>query len=549
MIDLTPLEVRKKKGDFRRIMRGYDPALVDDFLDLVADRLEEVVRENLTLTERVGRQDQQVAEYRERERALTEALVTAQEMREEMRQQTSREADLVKRAAEQQAADLRSRTEHELAQLRAQVEQEVAQLRSAAQQESAQLRSAAQQETAELRSARRQEQVREEEAIRQLRVRHEQFLGTYRSLLERELAELSVATRSLGLAAAAAAGADMDTAPVVAQSHAAVKAALADPLPARPVEDAEMMPAPAAGFQLRDEAAEDRNLADFRVESAAVSAEAQLYTVRPAPPPQPAAAPSPADTGPMFPEDDEAGAMFRILDEDEDDVPAERAELEDFNDLDLDDFDLDGLDDLAGFEAEPLEPFAPEPFTPESDAPESYAETDAPESYAGTDAPASDAPEPRPYESFASFESLVDADDMQDAWHSIAPAGDPLDMGAGRDVGEEAGPAASTGEADVADRWDPMQDAFEMYDHIATDPVDDGIPGPIGLAQSAGDTTQSDQDDGRSALLRNAEAAGFRLGDDLEDELLLEDAVMEDAADDDADDDDGWLPSLLDDEK
>jgi cell division initiation protein len=551
MIDLTPLEVRKKKGDFRRIMRGYDPALVDDFLDLVADRLEEVVRENLNLTERVGRQDQQVAEYRERERALTEALVTAQEMREEMRQQTSREADLVKRAAEQQAADLRSRTEHELAHLRAQVEQEVAQLRSAAQQESAQLRSAAQQETAELRSARRQEQVREEEAIRQLRVRHEQFLGTYRALLERELAELSVATRSLGLAAAAAAG-DTRTMPAVAEAgHAAVEAALPDTSPAPAVEDAEPMHPPEAGFQLRDEVlAEDPGLADFRVESAVVSAEAQLFTVRPAEPSQPATPPTTADTGPMFPEDDEAGAMFRILDED--DVPAELAEFEDFNDLDLDDFDLGGLDDLAGFEAEPLEPFAPEPFTPESDAPvtdapesyaaESYAETDAPVS----DTPVSDAPETRPY---ASFESLVDADDMQDAWHSIAPAGDPLDRGAGRDDGEEAGPAASAAEAGTADSWDPMQDAFEMYDHIAIDAVDDGIPGPIGLAQSVDDTAEPEQDDGRSALLRNAEAAGFRLGDDLEDELLLEDAVMDDSAAGDADDDDGWLPSLLDDEK
>ena len=40
MIDLTPLEVRKKKGDFRRGLRGYDPPQVDDFLDIVADRLE-----------------------------------------------------------------------------------------------------------------------------------------------------------------------------------------------------------------------------------------------------------------------------------------------------------------------------------------------------------------------------------------------------------------------------------------------------------------------------------------------------------------------------
>ncbi len=32
MIDLTPLDVRKKRGDFRRGLRGYDPEEVDHFL-------------------------------------------------------------------------------------------------------------------------------------------------------------------------------------------------------------------------------------------------------------------------------------------------------------------------------------------------------------------------------------------------------------------------------------------------------------------------------------------------------------------------------------
>src|SRR5687768_18580626 len=85
MIDLTPLEVRKKKGDFRRQMRGYDPALVDDFLDLVADRLEQLVRENLTIKERIPMLETQVADFREREKALTDALLTAQERSEERR--------------------------------------------------------------------------------------------------------------------------------------------------------------------------------------------------------------------------------------------------------------------------------------------------------------------------------------------------------------------------------------------------------------------------------------------------------------------------------
>src|SRR5688500_16098148 len=108
MIDLTPLEVRKKKGDFRKGMRGYDQQSVDDFLDLVADRLEQLVRENAMLTERVAAVDTLIADYRERERALTEALVTAQEMREGMQRQVEREVELKLREAEASANSIRT---------------------------------------------------------------------------------------------------------------------------------------------------------------------------------------------------------------------------------------------------------------------------------------------------------------------------------------------------------------------------------------------------------------------------------------------------------
>src|SRR5437868_2602546 len=126
MIDLTPLEVRKKKADFRRTMRGYDPQSVDDFLDLVADRLEQLVRENAALHERFGTVESQVSDYRDRERALTEALVTAQEMREQMRQQMEREAELKRRETDaeaeatlSQAAQMREKEEENVRRLRA----------------------------------------------------------------------------------------------------------------------------------------------------------------------------------------------------------------------------------------------------------------------------------------------------------------------------------------------------------------------------------------------------------------------------------------------
>lgn len=106
MIDLTPLDVRKKKGDFRRSVRGYDPELVDDFLDMVAERLEELVKQNVSLSERTEQLEEQVASYREREKALNEALVTAQQLRADAEDQAKREAEFVRRQAESEAEQI-----------------------------------------------------------------------------------------------------------------------------------------------------------------------------------------------------------------------------------------------------------------------------------------------------------------------------------------------------------------------------------------------------------------------------------------------------------
>lgn len=103
MIDLTPLDVKKKKGDFRRAVRGYDTAAVDDFLDTVSARMEELVRESVLAGARMESMTESIGSYRERERAMNEALVSAQQLREEMREQATREADLVLREARAEA--------------------------------------------------------------------------------------------------------------------------------------------------------------------------------------------------------------------------------------------------------------------------------------------------------------------------------------------------------------------------------------------------------------------------------------------------------------
>src|SRR5512141_749917 len=153
MIDLTPLEVRKKKGDFRRALRGYEPELVDDFLDMVADRLEELVRDNMALNERVARLEELVTDYREREMALTEALVSAQEFREDQLNHASREAALRLREAEPAAQSIRE---------------------------------------AALR-----DRDKEEAALRRVRARRVQLVESFRAFLEREMHQIEVESAAL----------------------------------------------------------------------------------------------------------------------------------------------------------------------------------------------------------------------------------------------------------------------------------------------------------------------------------------------------------------
>src|SRR5439155_927465 len=80
---LTPHDVRKQ--DFRRSLRGYEPLGVEDFRVRVADELERILREKSVLEERLAALGEQVAVYRERERAMNEALVAAQQLRVETR--------------------------------------------------------------------------------------------------------------------------------------------------------------------------------------------------------------------------------------------------------------------------------------------------------------------------------------------------------------------------------------------------------------------------------------------------------------------------------
>jgi DivIVA domain-containing protein len=99
---LTPLDIRRQ--EFRRSLRGYEPASVEDFRARVAEELERVIRDRAVLEERLAALTEQLRVFREREKAMNEALVAAQQLREETRTAAEREAQVIVRESQTEAA-------------------------------------------------------------------------------------------------------------------------------------------------------------------------------------------------------------------------------------------------------------------------------------------------------------------------------------------------------------------------------------------------------------------------------------------------------------
>ena len=124
---LTPLDVRRQ--EFRRSLRGYEPLGVEDFRMRVADELERVLREKSVLEERVSALTDQLRVFRERETAMNEALVAAQQLREATHSAAEREAQVIVREAEaegRQRVDAAERDEEDARQRMAEVQRQFA---------------------------------------------------------------------------------------------------------------------------------------------------------------------------------------------------------------------------------------------------------------------------------------------------------------------------------------------------------------------------------------------------------------------------------------
>ncbi len=78
---ITPLDIQQKQ--FKVRLRGFDMEEVYSFLELIREELEELLKENSMLKEKVAILENQLEEYRKIEQSIRDTLMTAQKLVED----------------------------------------------------------------------------------------------------------------------------------------------------------------------------------------------------------------------------------------------------------------------------------------------------------------------------------------------------------------------------------------------------------------------------------------------------------------------------------
>jgi cell division initiation protein len=95
---ITPLDVGSHR--FPKGFRGYEVREVEIFLEMVSQEMEDLVQENRYLSEDLKHKNSDLAEFKEKERLLREAMLTAQKLVEDMKAKMLKEAQVVVAQAE-----------------------------------------------------------------------------------------------------------------------------------------------------------------------------------------------------------------------------------------------------------------------------------------------------------------------------------------------------------------------------------------------------------------------------------------------------------------
>ena len=98
MQNLTPLEIQKQL--FARKLKGFDPAEVRAYLQLVAEEIEILLRDVDRLSRENAMLREDLDDHNQRERILKDTLLSAQKVSEDVKSNARKEAELIVKDAE-----------------------------------------------------------------------------------------------------------------------------------------------------------------------------------------------------------------------------------------------------------------------------------------------------------------------------------------------------------------------------------------------------------------------------------------------------------------
>ena len=101
---ITPLDIQQMV--FKISFRGYDKEEVNRFLEELAQTVESLNRDHAVQQEKIIFLEQQLAELKRTEATLSNTLLSAQSLAEDVKRNAQREADLVIKEAELKAGEL-----------------------------------------------------------------------------------------------------------------------------------------------------------------------------------------------------------------------------------------------------------------------------------------------------------------------------------------------------------------------------------------------------------------------------------------------------------
>ncbi|PJA79521.1 MAG: cell division protein DivIVA, partial [Nitrospirae bacterium CG_4_9_14_3_um_filter_51_5] len=87
---ITALDIQHKVFDTR--WRGYHKTQVDQFLEEIAESVEELTKDNLVLKERLSAKDEELGQLKRAESTLTSTLISTQSFVDQLKRGAQRDA-------------------------------------------------------------------------------------------------------------------------------------------------------------------------------------------------------------------------------------------------------------------------------------------------------------------------------------------------------------------------------------------------------------------------------------------------------------------------